>query len=606
MKKESITSVFFFGNLIRRVIGAWLLTAYAVLIFNEKDFSSKNFLQDVNLLTPLFILIVLFFALSALSYAVSSFKTDSLSMLVGALLLSLTWIIKSNGINEKNWLFCFTMIAATALIVWDFIAQNHEVLNRFHFQEKATIFVFILCGVICAGVIAVITCFRYINFAAPTFDFGIFVQMFHNMSETLIPETTCERNEFLSHFAVHLSPICYVLLPFYWLFPSPLTLQIGQAVVVASGIVPFYLIMRCYGLSSRARAGFSVVYMLFPIISRGCFYDFHENCFLLPLLLWTFWAYETEKIPFTVLFTLLCCMVKEDAAVYIAVFALYCILSGETKKRKLCGVGMFAFAVLYFLFATWYINVFGEGIMSNRYQNISTDGSLIGVIYTVFANPGMFLQQLMNKGWDSVLYILAFLAPLGFLPLASKKIVRYVLLLPIFLNLLTAWQYQLEFIYQYHFGISAFFLFAAILNYRDLSEHLRLYLLPLCLTASLLLYSYLVLPEIPYRIDQYQKGKEHYQEISEALEIIPEDVSVLSNSYILPHIADRKEIYPLHNDTAHQTDFIVLNMTAEKDKEAYAFYVTNGYRPHLENESIAILVNIYWEAEHLNWYKNEN
>ena len=285
MKKESITNIFFSGMLIRRTIGAWLLAAYAVLIFNEKDFTSKNFLQENNLFIYLIVFLVFFFALSSLSYAVASFKTDSLSMLVGALLLSLTWIIKLKGINEKNWLFCFTMIAATALILLDFISQNHEFLNHFQLQEKTAIFVLILCGVICTGVIAVATCFRYINFAAPTFDFGIFVQMFHNMSKTLIPETTCERNELLSHFAVHLSPICYILLPFYWLFPSPLTLQIGQAVVVASGIVPFYLIMRHHGFSFRSRIGFSVVYMLFPIISRGCFYDFHENCFLLPLLL---------------------------------------------------------------------------------------------------------------------------------------------------------------------------------------------------------------------------------------------------------------------------------------------------------------------------------
>ena len=93
--------------------------------------------------------------------------------------------------------------------------------------------------------------------------------------------------------------------------------------------------------------------------------------------------------------------------------------------------------------------------------------------------------------------------------------------------------------------------------------------------------------------------------MNEALEMIPEDVSVLSNSYILPHIADRKEIYPLHNDTSHHTDFIVLNMLEKKDTEAYQFYVTNGYRPHFENESIAILVDIYWEEKYPNWYKNE-
>ena len=384
-----------------------------------------------------------------------------------------------------------------------------------------------------------------------------------------------------------------------------MTLQIGQAVVIASGIIPFYLIMKHYNLSAKARIGFSFIYMFFPVISRGCFYDFHENCFLLPLLLWIFWAYETEKFPLALLFTFLCCMVKEDAAVYVAIFALYAILSAENKKRKRIGFAILGFAITYFLFATWYINTFGEGIMSVRYKNCSMDGSLIGMIYTAFANPGLLLGQLTNRGWDSVLYILIFLIPLGFLPLVTKKMVRYVLLMPILLNLLTDWQYQLELVYQYHFGISAFFLFATILNYRELSENLRRYLIFLSLAASLILHSYLILPEIPYRINQYQKGKTAYQMMDEAVEIIPEEASVIANSYILPHVADRKEVYPLRSDSSLHTDFIVLNMREKKDIEYYQFCVTNGYRPYLENEYIAVLVDIYWEAEHPYWYEND-
>lgn len=41
--------------------------------------------------------------------------------------------------------------------------------------------------------------------------------------------TTCERDRVLSHFAVHVSPIYYLFLPFYALFPSPVTLEVLQA-----------------------------------------------------------------------------------------------------------------------------------------------------------------------------------------------------------------------------------------------------------------------------------------------------------------------------------------------------------------------------------------
>lgn len=73
-------------------------------------------------------------------------------------------------------------------------------------------------AVFLAAVLA-LTVFRVLSYAAPTYDFGIFSQMFHSMRTTGLPVTTCERDRVLSHFAVHVSPIYYLFLPFYALFP---------------------------------------------------------------------------------------------------------------------------------------------------------------------------------------------------------------------------------------------------------------------------------------------------------------------------------------------------------------------------------------------------
>jgi hypothetical protein len=61
---------------------------------------------------------------------------------------------------------------------------------------------------------------RVYSFSTPTYDFGIFAQMFHSMRTTGLPITTVERDGALSHFAVHVSPIYYLLLPFYAIFPT--------------------------------------------------------------------------------------------------------------------------------------------------------------------------------------------------------------------------------------------------------------------------------------------------------------------------------------------------------------------------------------------------
>jgi hypothetical protein len=138
-------------------------------------------------------------------------------------------------------------------------------------------------------------------------------------------------------------------------------------------------------------------------------------------------------------------------------------------------------------------------------------------------------------------------------------------------------------------------LYAAILNYRDLSKSLQKYFLALALSAGMLLHAYLVLPETVYRIEYYQNSRTMYREMVKVLEVVPDDVSVAANSYLLPHLADRKEIYSYREKPEHKTDFIVLDMRNATDREAYQNYVTNGYRPYIEDDRyIAILVDIYW------------
>ena len=106
------------------------------------------------------------------------------------------------------------------------------------------------------------TVLRYrLNYAS-AYDFGIFSQMYYYMDKLWEPLTTCERDGLLSHFAVHLSPVFYVLLPFYKLVPRPETLLVLQALLVISGMVPLYLLTGP---------------LVFPI-SRPCALAWHTVC----------------------------------------------------------------------------------------------------------------------------------------------------------------------------------------------------------------------------------------------------------------------------------------------------------------------------------------
>ena len=599
-QKTQWTSIFGVDRIFRRAIGAWFFSALILLLTRSGDWSSVEYLKEAGWGMPILVFALFFAAISALALVLPTKRTDSFAMLCGLTAVSIVWLVRLEMTTDEKWLFCFTLVGVFALVLWDFVSQNDDLLTRLRLPRAVSPWMAVIMAVLCGTVIAVTTCLRHATFGTPTYDFGIFVQMYHHMAQTLEPLTTCERNELLSHFAVHLSPIYYLLLPFYAIFPSPYTLQIGQAVVIASGMIPFYLLMRRFGFSAKARFGFSLVYALLPAISKGCFFDLHENCFLFTILLWVFWAYETERLPLVALFTVLCCFVKEDSAVYIAVFALYALISGENQKRKLTGAAMLAYAVCYFLFACWYIETFGKGIMSGRYENVSADGSLVGVIFAAFANPGFFIQQITVRGWESVKYILALLVPLGFLPLATAKGARRLLLLPMLLNLLTSYPYQLELIYQYHFGISAFLLFASILNFRDLSGKARRYLPVLALSACFVFYSYLILPEMGARIKSWQADGERFTVLSETLDAIPDDASVNASTFLVTHLAERDEVHELAYHKEADTDLVVLDIRwgyGTTENRALADSLAAGYDTVIETKQVVILAHPDWQGD---------
>lgn len=138
---------------------------------------------------------------------------------------------------------------------------------------------------------------RALSFGASTYDLGIFAQMFHSMKTSGLPMTTLERGYLLSHFAVHVSPIYYLLLPFYCLAPGAHTLNLLQAVLLGSSIIPLWKLCRSHGLRSTESVLICLALLFAPALSGGTSYDFHKNAFLTPLILWLFYAIRKNSTP---------------------------------------------------------------------------------------------------------------------------------------------------------------------------------------------------------------------------------------------------------------------------------------------------------------------
>ncbi len=576
---ENARAAFSVERTICRLIAAWC--CFVLTSLGDRDaFIRLSWGQETELWQVALISLAFFAVFSLVAVLVDKINTDALVLLFASTVCVCYWCSFAPT-TGREW-FLISVIAVYSLFVIYCARALANVWDYVKMHTSVTIALTVLAGLVCFGGIALMGCLRYKTFAAPNFDFGIWCNMFYNMKETGLAMVTCERDMLLSHFAVHISPVYYLLLPFYCLFPSPLTLQIGQAVVLAAGVIPVYLLARHFKLSNQQTVLASALYAFFPIISTGCSYDLHENCFLPLFLLFTFYFYEIHKpIPMYVC-AFLVLSVKEDAAVYLLFFALFLLIS---ERKHLHGGILAGVAVGYFLLCGYLLETTGMGMMSNRYDNLifNPDDGLAGAIKTILVNPGYVLTQLFadkDVKWDKVMYIVYMLLPLGMLPFVSKKPSRWLLIAPMLINLLTMYPYQPRIGFQYHFGVAAFLIYAMLKNLPEIeTPQVRRTLLSIAASACLCSYLVTVLPLVLPRIQTWNTGRDSFEEMEAFLEeTIPEDASLAASTFLLPHLADRDEIYEVHyHQSKPDIEYVVLDSRYSSHKQFYDAYLELGY-----------------------------
>lgn len=414
---------------------------------------------------------------------------------------------------------------------------------------------------------------------APAYDFGIFSQMFYYMKQTGLPLTTLERDKLLSHFAVHFSPICYLLLPFYCLFPKPATLQILQAYVLTSAVIPLWKLGSRLGLSGKQRMLLCVLLLVFPAYIGGVSYDFHENCFLTPVLLWMFYGIVSQNTPLTVLSALLTLTVKEDGAIYVAAAALWLMVKAlvqeRNRKKLLLGLAMALGSILWFWGITAALAKYGDGVMNYRYMNFMYPGaqSLLTVVQSVVLHPMKLLYECTKP--EKLGFIGLTLIPLLGLPLLTRRYERYLLLIPyVLVNLMSDYLHQHHIYYQYNFGSVAFLFFLTALNLADwkLSRQ-RTGALILSVAISLTCCGFWIAPKAMQAPAKLVGNGQKVQQIRSVLNQLPEEASITATSTYACYLSQRSTLYSLRYVPPEQLlscEYVVLDPRSSAEFESYS------------------------------------
>ncbi len=561
------------GRIVCRLLYSLLFVNCIALMFaGTLEFFSKEFFASVTFFDTVIYTAAIFAVCSAIFLVHDSEKTEKALLLIAYFLYASICVVQHTDL----WFYVGVILGLLAVSAYVF-GDERTAPFLFALPKWGTLSLVALCGICFAVWIGVQTSFRVLTQWTPNFDFGIFSQMFYNMKETLIPATTAERDIYLSHFAIHVSPIYYLFLPFYALFPDPITLQVCQAVMLASGVIPVYLLCKKFGLSNKATVVFAICYAFYPALSGGCFYDLHENKFLAPLLLWLFYFIEKDKWWGVLTFSALTCFVKEDAPIYVIFAALYMMAAGKDKKK---GLIMMSVALLYFAGVIYYLENFGyAGVMSNRYSNFifEEDGGLISVIKSVIVSPLNVVKEcfeLNSPGKNDaskVDFIVKMLAPLGFLPVCTRKASRYILLCPMILvNLMPDYVYQHTIDFQYTYGAMAFLVFAAIVNYRDLTPRYKRVAGVFAAGAALLLYASFMTGKTDY-VKMYELAPEEHAEVRRVLSEIPEDASVQASTFLVVSCSERAEVYDRdhYDKKTYEGDYVALDLRYSDNRKEY-------------------------------------
>ena len=585
-----------FPVLLRRGLTAWILAAalaFLLLPRQLRDLSGLDGLRQMSFGMSVALTLGIFAGLCLLSALLPTGRWEGWGMVLGAAVLFVCALTAT-----FSWALLVTCLLLMLLLlgftVWGWDGSPEPGLDRSRGKRR---YPWIAAGLTLGFFLFVSlwTVGRVYSFNAPSYDFGIFSQMFHYLRKTGLPLTTLERDGLLSHFAVHVSPIYYLMLPFYALAPYPATLQILQGAVLASAVVPAWKIGKQHGLPSSARLLVCAMLLLYPAYSGGTSYDLHENCFLTPLLLWLLYGIDRGNLPLTALAAALTLTVKEDAAVYVAVVALWLMVRGLLRKERRnlwTGLGLFAGALLWFFLVTGYLSRDGEGVMTYRYKNFffKDSASLYTLLQAVFMSPMKAVYECVDP--EKLEFLLLTLQPLLGLPLWTRRYERYLLLIPyVLVNLMSDYQYQHSIFYQYTFGSTALLLYLTIVNLADFRVNWqRLTALGCAVAVSVACFGLTVLPRglsYPRQCLQYRT---FYQNIRNALSEIPEEASVAATTFYTVQLSQRDILYDVrYCSTAHllEAEYVALNVKSTTD---YKKYNTNG-----QNNGFANLVTLLTE-----------
>ena len=421
--------------------------------------------------------------------------------------------------------FCAFLYIICAVTAYYCFGRTEDPLSRFRLPVRALTAVL---GGAAFVFIAAETSMRYANMLADNYDMGVYAQIFDSLAKTgttLIGTASSETYLFDSSPSLILYPLTLLWMVFHNMVPF----LILQAAALCSGVIPLLLILKKRGAGDLVQLTAAAVYFLYPGLWNGAFYDFHEQCLLAPLILWTLYFAEKERVFLCSVFMVLIAAVGAEGAVIALFIGIFLFFVKKDRASGVFGVAAgIGLLIIYFVAAP---------------DLLLPDDVIYGgrSFFTfLFNDPGYLLKRLLNE--NKLPFVILMLLSLGCLPLFTKRRGELVLLVPILLLNLLGSDYAASVSYQHAFGASVLLLYVFIGALGSLEIRKKQFAAAFCVLACLLTFTGQILSQSRYISDRID-SPELYRAKTQAVEMIPENVSVTASSRFVAYLTKCDRIY---------------------------------------------------------------
>ena len=461
-------------------------------------------------------------------------------------------------------------------------------MREFLLKNRSIIAITLLFGII----YSLISIVNHYNFRTNAGDLGIYNQAIYDYAHFKVNYNTVWygariENMLSDHFTI----VQLLISPLYWVFGS-YTLLIIQIVAILFAGIGIYkyikLISKNEKLSLFAAVHFFSMWGIYSALN----FDYHDNVLAATFVVWFIYFLKKSNYFLSTVFFILIILCKENMILWASFLALGLLLVNfKDLKKRYYLIFLTVFSLVFFILV---LNVIMPSLTLHNVKGYNHfDFSVLGenmgeAVKNIFRKPieifiAFFTNHTNNPSAVGIKneFFLVFILSGGLIVLRKPQYL--IALIPVFGQ-------KLFHDYHSHWGLTAHYSieFAPIISialFEYFSEHQNKHILKLAFFATLSCFTINII-KINDRLPGWYDNtgvafysKKHYEtqysvkELNDALKKIPEDAIVSAESNIVPHLANRRNIYMF--PAVFDADYVVFckdNRYYPKTKKQFNLY----------------------------------